>query len=184
MRVFSPLLLLLLGSSGGASDIQCDQFSEACNLVDSFYGATKKGGDAFNSTLLDLLKEPLGTACWLVRGVQPVKSTKFSSDQLLDVKARPIWALRGLRFITKCTDYKAPLLTKQMVDPRDLRWNLLLQNGIQEIPFFRTWMSREVVVVAPPEVQEQIIASWQHWYARDAAAFAFERCDAIDAWYF
>jgi len=176
--------VLLVIPSAGIAAVDCQRFNEARDLVDAYYRATKADRDALNSSLSDLLKEPSGAACWLIRDLRPVKYTRISPDQMNSAEARPIWALRGLRFITKCTDHKGALISKQSIDPRDARWDLLLQGGIQKVPFFKTWMSRDVVVVAPAEVQRQIIASWEQWYTKNAATFRFERCGDINAWYF
>lgn len=184
MKTAALSLLLLVLPSASMAAVDCQQFKEARDLVDDYYHATRAGRDALNASLSDLLKEPSGAACWLVRGLQPVKRTKLSPDQMNSPEARPIWALRGLRFITKCTDQKGALVNKQLIDPRDARWDLLLQSGIQQIPFFKTWMSRDVVVIAPAEVQKQIIASWEQWYTKEATTFRFERCGDINAWYF
>lgn len=179
---FSLLLLVLPSASMAAVD--CQQFKEARDLVDAYYRATRTGQDALNASLTALLKEPSGAACWLVHGLQTVKHTKLSPDQMNGQEARPIWALRGLRFVTKCIDHKGALVNKRLIDPGDARWGLLLQDGIQDVPFFRMWMSRDIAFIAPPEVQKQIIASWRQWYKREATTFRFERCDDINDWYF
>jgi hypothetical protein len=184
MKTAALSLFLLVFSSASVASLDCEQLKQARELVDSYYRATRADRGALNASLAELMKEPSGAACWLVRDLKPVKRTKFTSAQMNSPEAKPIWALRGLRFITKCTDPKGALVNKQQIDPRDARWDLLLKGGIQQVPFFKTWMSRDVVVVAPAEVQKQIIGSWEQWYQKDASTFRFERCTDIDAWYF
>jgi hypothetical protein len=184
MKTPALLLLLLAFPSAGMASVDCERFEVARGLVMGYYVATQTDRGALNASLIELLNEPLGAACWLLRDLRIVKDSRLSPDQMNAPEARPIWALRGLRFITRCLDHKGALINKRLIDPGDARWDLLLRTGIQQIPFFRTWMSRDVVVIAPAEVQRQVIDLWERWYARNAATYRFERCEDIDDWYF
>ena len=69
------------------------------------------------------------------------------------------------------------------IDPTSVRWKLLLDRGTERVPFFRTWMSRDVVFLAPFDVQRQIIKAWRDWYASGKAKDSAELCTHVDDWY-
>ena len=71
-----------------------------------------------------------------------------------------------------------------MLDPDSARGQFLLRDGMMKVPFFGTSMSSDSVVLAPLEVQREVIAKWRRWYAAQAAAFQFGKCDDVDNWYF
>jgi hypothetical protein len=178
------LFLLFIAPCVASAGVTCAQYSEAHDLVNRYYEATRVSGADVNAALSGLLKSPTGAACWLVSDLKPIKRAKLTVEQMRTTTGRSVWSIRALRFITNCKDYKGALANETRIDPRDPRWDLLLQRGLQEVPFFRTWMSREVVFVAPTPVQQQIIAAWTEWYAKDGDGFQYAACGDIDAWWF
>ena len=130
-----------------------------------------------------LMTDPLAAACWFTKDLHTVRAVRLQPSQLQDFRYRPILAIRGLRFVTACKGFTAGLRRPAVVSGSDDRWSLLLGDGIHRVPFFRTWMSRDVVYVAPIDVQTQIIDAWRSWFAQKAASFQFARCEHIDDWY-
>jgi hypothetical protein len=181
-KVTLAALLIAIPALGGAS-VDCQRFQEAQGLVDEYFRSPKGDGIALRSAIADLLKDPLGSACWLVRSLKPVDSEKFSSEQMSCSEAEPIWAVRGLRYITGCMDFRGSAISSPMADPRDTRWKLLMRRGKSEVPMFATWMSRDMVYLAPNEVQVQIIGRWERWFSEEATKFRFEACETLDDWY-
>ena len=177
------LSVTLLGSPQVyAARPDCERYSEVRRVVDDYYRVAKTDTGSLRSAMSEMLKEPVGATCWLIRDLGVLKREKLTATQALSSK--PVWALRGLRFLTNCTEFRGSLTRKLHIDPQDIRWQLLLQNGVERVPFFRTWMARDVVVVAPVVVQQQIIAAWQDWYVSKASTFSYQPCSSTDAWYF
>ena len=183
LRVTLFLLACLI--SNNAHTLVCSEQKDSRALVETYYQAVvEKGGRTMKASMSKLMSDPRNVACVLISDLQTIAEEKIDAEQAKQPKARPIWALRALRYLTNCTDYRGALVKKVEVDPADTRWSLLLRDGIQTVPYFRTWMSRDLVVLAPVEVQEQVIAAWKDWYARTNSSFRFYACTDIEDWYY
>ncbi len=182
MRWLLVVAALQIAAQANAAQPNCDQFAEVRAVVDTYYKSAKTDAASVQPALAEMLKEPRGASCWLVRDIKEVRRERLTAAQA--VSSEVIWALRGLRFLTNCTEFRGALTRKQSINPQDVRWQLLLQNGVEKIPFFRTWMARDIVVVAPVEVQHQVIAAWQSWYSSAASTFSYQQCGSLDGWYF
>lgn len=164
-----------------AAKPNCEGYAEAKRTVDAFYWHARNSSSSLQEAMFEMQKEPRGSACWLVRDLEKVNRQRLSATQAS--VSKPLWALRGLRFLTNCTEFRGALKSRQVVDPQDIRWQLLFSNGVEHVPFFRTWMTRDVVVIAPIDVQEQVIAAWQDWYSHKSPEFIYKPCERVDAWY-
>lgn len=182
MRWLLAIAALQFATQTNAAQPNCDEFAEARAVIEIYYKSARTDVASVQSVLSEMLKKPQEASCWLIRDLKEVRRDRLSAAQA--VSSKEIWALRGLRFLTNCTDFRGALMYKQSIDPQDVRWQLLLQNGVEKIPFFRTWMTRDIVLVAPVEVQNQIIAAWQNWYSSVASTFSYQQCGSLDGWYF
>lgn len=94
-----------------------------------------------------------------------------------------IWCLRALRYITNCKQFLAPT-TYQFSESERTQEEFLTKHGRERLPFFATWMSRDKTYLAPRDVQEAIILSWQRWYSEEGTTFNYQACGDVDDWYF
>lgn len=181
-RYLLIVAMLQLAPQANAAQPDCSQFVEVRGVVDNYYKSVKISAASLQSAQAEMLKNPQGAACWLVHKLKEIRREKLTAEQA--ESSETVWSLRGLRYLTNCTDFQGRLVHKQSIKPQDVRWQLLLQNGVEKIPFFRTWMSRESIVIAPIEVQQQIIAAWRNWYLSEASSFSYQQCSSMDGWYF
>lgn len=151
---------------------------------------------AITDRLSVLSSDPVVAACQLIGSLHVVDDTHIAGhEQGRHTKTmRVIWALRALRYLTDCQDFRAPTIE----DPAkwgELRRDWLLRDDsgapvknwkpADGVRFFRTWMSRDSVFIAPRDAQKQIIAQWLRWYKDSGSnGFRFQTCDSVDLWYF
>jgi hypothetical protein len=143
-----------------------------------------------------LASEPAAAVCQLLRSLHVVHDTHivgYEQEKHPDTM-RVIWALRALRYLSNCHEFRASTAD----DPAkwdELRrdWLLRDEHGVpvvswkstDRIPFFATWMSRDSVFIAPPDAQKAIIEQWRQWYLDTGRrGFHFQTCDSADRWYF
>jgi hypothetical protein len=181
--VKSCLLILagifLIASQADAGQPDCSQFKAFKGTVDHYYKVVRTD---FRPAMNGMSNFPLAASCFLVRDLKQVSQKRLRTEQTDSVKS--IWALRGLRYLTNCKDFRGRLIHEELLDPKGDRGEYLLRDGADKVPFFRTWMSHDTSVVAPAEVQQQIISEWQDWYASEAATFSFQQCASVNDWYF
>jgi len=151
---------------------------------------------ASHDRLAILASAPVVAACQLIRSLHVVDDTHIAGyEQDKHAKAmRVIWALRALRYLTDCQDFRAPTV-ENPAEWDELRRDWLLRdnagapvknwNREDSIRFFATWMSRDSVFIAPRDVQEKVIARWLQWYVDVGShGFQFKTCESVDRWYF
>lgn len=75
-----------------------------------------------------------------------------------------IWCIRALRYVTG-EDFKAPTQYSfgDVEFEKNRKYWLSIKDN-RELPFFSVWMSRDIVYVAPKDVQAAIIEKWKEWY--------------------
>jgi hypothetical protein len=174
--------IFLIASHANAEQPDCSQFKAFKGTMDRYYKLVAPWTYDIQPAMEEISKNPLAASCFLVRDLKPVRQKKLTSVQAYSVK--PIWALRGLRYLTNCKDFSGRLIHQESIDPKDARGNFLLRNGAEKVPFFSTWMSRDISFIAPVEVQQQVILKWQDWYTSEASSFSYQQCGSIDEWYF
>lgn len=82
---------------------------------------------------------------------------------------RVLWNLRALRYVTGvdfCAAPREPPRPRLLDRMRDIR--ALGGRDCPDpdtVPFFRTWVSRNIHILAPRDVQEEIIRAWQDFAA-------------------
>lgn len=143
-----------------------------------------------------LASEPIAAVCQLLRSLHVVHDTHIVGyEQERHVNTmRVIWALRALRYLADCQDFRASTAENPAKWEKLRReWLLRDEHGAplkswkstDRVPFFATWMSRDSVFIAPPDAQGDIITQWRRWY-RDTGSrgFRFQTCNSVDRWYF
>jgi len=143
-----------------------------------------------------LAREPAAAVCLLIRSLHVVRDTHvvgYEQAKHADTM-RVIWALRALRYLAGCREFRAPT-AENPAKWEELRRDWLLRdaNGApvkhwrrtDRMPFFATWMSRDSVFIAPPDAQAAIISEWRQWYSDTRGnGFHSQTCDSVDKWYF
>jgi len=122
-----------------------------------------------------LLSDPVIAACHLVWSLHVVNETHVAGYQQdkHPKTMRVIWALRALRYLTHCQDFRAPTAENPRNWDEMRRGFLLRDDDIHTpaktwkpsdgVPFFATWMSRDSVFIAPRDAQQKIIMQWVRW---------------------
>ncbi len=187
-----PVLLIgaLMNTSTQAA-LRCEENADVSHAL-----AELQSGKPGSGPLDVLARTPAVAACHLVRSLHVVHDTHIVGyKQHRHPKTmRVIWALRALRYLTGCQDFRAPTAENPAKWDESRRDFLLRDdagvpienwNPADGVRFFRTWMSRDSVFIAPSDAQEKIIAQWVKWY-RDTGSrgFHFQKCESVDRWYF
>lgn len=177
LGLLTPWLL----STAAAAD--CAATAAARRAVDDYYRAIALPDRTLQSELDGLFKDPNGALCLLVKDLRPISATRLSPAQQSQRSARPIWAIRALRYLTGCQEFRGNMKPTGAMRKGDTRWEFLLREGESAVPFFATWMSRDVVFVAPLSVQTEVIAAWRTWRQRNANSYEYRACTGTDRWY-
>jgi hypothetical protein len=148
------------------------------------------------------LKNPSYSAGLLVSSLHTIDEVKLHSQENSPSdyeRERPsmgvIWRVRALQYITGGLRFFAPTSYKFPPRPKDwpsgygpsseeVRENLLTAAGRDKVPFYVTWMSRDVTYVAPRDVQEKVIAKWKGWYSEEGKDFRYHPAKDVNDWYF
>jgi hypothetical protein len=140
--------------------------------------------------LFDVLTAfPRIAACHLVNELHPVVSHTIMPTEAVRFRSvlHVIWSIRALRYIAACQDFRAA--TKERFRNRsndtivNTRTEFLARDGIDEVPFFSVWMSRDIIFVAAADVQTAVIAKWRVWLGNDPD-FRLGQCEEFERWYF
>jgi hypothetical protein len=170
MRWIFALVAILISVAAVAAAPRCDQFPKERKFVQQLYAELRvvQNDSAYPAWSLHLpaydklLKSPAGSACWLVRELREIHLEELTLQQAR--VSHPVWAIRMLRRITNCKEF------------------LGTEDG-KQVPFFSTWMSRDVVFTASAGAQKEVIDKWQEWYENQAATFEYLQCENTDDWY-
>jgi hypothetical protein len=133
--------------------------------------------------------QPRQAACQLVGELQPVDARIIMPDHIAQFRdaMHVIWALRALRYITGCQDFRAPTQERFAAgrgrDMAGIRAEFLTRGDVHNVPFFAVWMSRDIIFIAAPDAQSAIVRQWRTWLSRDQT-FVFGPCLDFDKWYF
>ena len=91
-----------------------------------------------------------------------------------------IWCLRAMRYLT---GKKFLSRTTTPLKKGTLRQQFLYVKDSKKIPFFSTWMSRDIIYVAPKDAQTTIIKNWNNYITSLNNQSKFEQIELND-WYF
>jgi len=180
--MLSILLAFTLINAGAESSLHCAKDPRVIDAIASL-GKQSDYRDSFSA----LANDPALSACHLIQSLHVVPETnvpgyeQFKLPHTMGV----IWAIRALRYLTDCQDFRATT-AENTKGWDDARRDFLLRNGVGEpLNFFATWMSRDSVFIAPRDAQEKIIAHWVQWYKDTGSrGFHFHTCESVDRWYF
>jgi len=185
------LLTIALVTSGTELPLQCTNEPRVEDAI-----ATLATQSDYDRPFSILATDPPVAACHLIRSLRTVRDTHvigYEQDKHVDTM-RVIWALRALRYLTDCQDFRAP--TAENPDKWDgLRreWLLRDDTGVpmtnwkpsDGVRFFATWMSRDSLFIAPSDAQQGIITQWVEWYrTKGSHGFQFKTCESVNQWYF
>ena len=187
-----PLLVAL--TMVGASAPEAPQCAPNTR-ISSAIAALGQPGSRADDQLSVLASEPAAAACQLLRSLHVVHDTHVVGYQQEKhpETMRVIWALRALRYLTHCQEFRAATAEDPAKwDEVRRDWLLRDERGASvsqwkptdRMRFFATWMSRDSVFIAPPDAQTVIIAQWRQWYRDKGSAYRFQPCESADDWYF
>lgn len=161
-------------------------------LLEAVHGLGRTAVVAHNVQALKVLGEsPAVSAGYLVdelRVLQPTPTSALSFETTRDdpLKAEGlhlVWCVRALRYITGGLNFRASTTYQFGHDERERKYHLV-RGSREEMPFFATWMSRDVVYLAPADVQGAIIAKWREWYRTKGKVHSYRAAPSHDDWYF
>lgn len=191
------LAFLLVGALiniGTHAALQCGKNARVTHAISEL---GRRGSNPTGSDPLSVLASAPGVAaCHLVRSLHVVHDTHvvgYEQDRHPQAM-RVVWALRALRYLTDCQDFRAPTADDPAKwDEARRDWLLRDDAGVpmknwkpaDGVRFFATWMSRDSVFIAPRDAQEKIITQWVRWYRNTGIrGFHFNTCESVDRWYF
>ena len=133
----------------------------------------------------NLSQNPILSAKYLIESLHVIKESEIRPDQenKHQESMRVIWCIRALRYITNGKDFKAETNYVFKKNEEDRKYWLTLEDK-NRLPFFSTWMSRDIEYIAPVDVQENIIESWKRWYRNEGAIYKYSPAQYVDDWYF
>jgi hypothetical protein len=132
-----------------------------------------------------LATRPLQATCHLIKELHVVPETKITQvDAVKHASSmHVIWCIRALRYLTGGLDFTART-HYQFKKFEHERKHFLTIKSKEELPFFGVWMSRDIVYIAPQDVQSEIIVKWRNWYLQNGISFHYHPSENIDEWYF
>ena len=90
-----------------------------------------------------------------------------------------VWCIRALRSLTGL-DFRG--VTREKLNEDERQFLRVGKDG--SVKFFGTWMSRDLVWVAPEDAQKQIIVRWKNWFKKEGARHSYINDEHMDNWYF
>lgn len=131
------------------------------------------GGDDYQQDFKILSQHPLRSTELLIKSLRLVGRGKYRTHP------RVVWYIRALRFLTKL-DFKARTDGRLTDDEK----NFLVYDDERQVKFFGTWMSRDIVFVAPKDAQGKIIRQWRDWFTMNGKTHNYSDSTPLDDWYF
>lgn len=118
-------------------------------------------------------RHPARSTELLVNSLRPTRRGKYRHHP------KVIRQIRALRFLTGL-DFKARTAYPLTDDEK----HFLAQDEEGQVKFFGTWMSRDVVFVAPRDAQARIIKRWRDWFIESGKTHKYAADTPLDDWYF
>jgi hypothetical protein len=132
-----------------------------------------KGG--YPDQLATFWQYPQRSTELLLAELKPVPRGKYPNGSHPHV----VWCIRALRSLT-ALDFRGVTRMKLNDDERQF----LVLGKDKRVRFFGTWMSRDLVWVAPEDAQRQIISRWKDWFKKNGAGYSYKNDEHVDNWYF
>lgn len=162
--VFMSLALFPVASYAQGREAKID-----VSIRDAIHGL---GAEDNEQRLKVLAEHPVRSAELLTGLLRPTRRGKYRQHP------RVVWHIRALRFLTGL-DFKARTDGRLTADEK----NFLIAEQ-RRVKFFGTWMSRDIVFVAPRDAQVRIIRQWRAWFARNGKTHTYVGAPPLDDWYF
>jgi len=167
-----------------------DQASISCINNDQIRSVVSQLGHADDNYDFHKDFEVLGTApavaaCYLVKALRVIREIHIAArdKQKHGLAMHVIWSIRALRYLTGGLDFTGRTEYKFKESEKQRKY-FLTQKGVEQLPFFSVWMSRDAIYIAPPDAQTEIIDKWLRWYSENGETFHYEPSQSIDQWYF
>jgi hypothetical protein len=126
-----------------------------------------------------LYSNPHEAAQLLIKELHAIEVTNERSDEMINknpASFHVIWCVRGLQFLTGQRFFGD---TKETNSYRIQQF----QQTLNPLPFYRDWMSREYIMIAPHDVQIQIINKWKE-FIKQNPKFTVKKYSFNDDLYF
>ncbi|HEY9164686.1 MAG TPA: hypothetical protein VIS48_00845 [Candidatus Kryptonia bacterium] len=131
-----------------------------------------------------LRNEPDSSIQLLIAELSPINSVTRISPEEYDRHLKEvhiIWCIRALRYLTGL-DFTARTQHKFAKAEKERSYFLRDKNG--QVAFFADRMSHDVLYIAPPDAQSQIISKWKAWYRKHSGHVHLNKKTDFDNWYF
>jgi hypothetical protein len=168
-------------ASDSSDDLRCETNPAIREAV-----ARLQNAATFHAALSSLTAAPATAACYLIKDLSVVAETVlYPDDQRTHSEAmKVIWSLRALCSITAGLRFTASTEYRFDVERERQRREFLGAPDSNELRFFGVWMSRDVIYIAPSDVQTTIIKKWIEWYAANGRTFNYISSEGWEACYF
>ena len=190
-NIFLTLLLMFcleLYAKPDSSKVPIDEIVKRLGVIDSF-GVKNElivNGGKENGILLEKMEKSVDKAVVLLvnelkviksKRISPIDQGKYKED------VHVIWCIRALRYLTSI-NFTAS--TKHIFDKSEepRKHFTSLRSRPKKYSFFGVWMSRDVIFVAPADVQTKIIEKWKRWLDKNQSKIKLKKLKDPDDWYF
>ena len=185
---YLTLLIALLVAFPAFAKIECKpQNPDVVKAVQAL--TPERSYDELDDSLDVIAAHPQESACLLVGELKVVRARIIRTweEDKYTTALHVVWALRGLRKITGCQDFRAATTERFVIKfgktLPEARAEFLSRRGPGNTPFFAVWMSRNMVFLAASDPQAAIIKKWQSWLSH-SEGFVFTPCEDMNDWYF
>jgi uncharacterized protein YfcZ (UPF0381/DUF406 family) len=177
MRQFIVLLFFLFFATAAYSE-NCSINDEIKNIVDNI--VNNKSKKSFN----ELSKKPVESVCYLINNLHTISQTEIRPEERQNnmEAMKVIWSIRALRYLTNGKDFTSET-SYIFNESEEDRKHFLTIFSEKDIPFFSVWMSRDIIYIAPEDVQIKIIEQWKRWYSENGKNFIYKSSEVMD-WYY
>lgn len=150
------------------------------------FGLQIESNQALMNDLDAFAKTPSLSVRLFIKEIHAITETVIvPSDTDMDIhksSMHVIWCIRALRYLTG-ENFTGRTEHKFDKKEKDRKYWLTIHNKT-DLPFFSVWMSRDVIYIAPPDVQAQVIKKWEAWYSRFGETHTYEPKKDIAEWYY
>jgi len=185
MYKFFVLFIFLFFATFAYSE-DCSNNEEIKKILENFgdYYENYHIGFDYKQCFDEFAKHPSEAACYLIRNLHTISQTQIRPEESESNKdaMKVIWSIRALKYLTNGKNFTAKT-SYVFKKPEKTRKHFLTIFSEQELPFFSVWMSRDIIYIAPIDVQTKIIEQWKKWYSENGKDFIYKSSEAMD-WYY
>lgn len=180
MRKFIMIFILLFFATTVHS-ANCGN-DELKNIVENL--AIFESSSDSQKSLNKLAKYPVESVCYLINSLHTIPQTQILPEERKNNMSsmNVIWSIRALRYLTNCKDFTSET-SYVFSESEEKRKHFLTILNEHDLPFFSVWMSRDIIYIAPEDVQNKIIEKWKRWYIENGKNFLYKSSETMD-WYF